>query len=59
MIETLCGPTIAIVLFLVPQYAMYKVPSLRKYAGHLPNYFIIVTGLLAVITIGYNIFQLF
>lgn len=59
MIETLCGPTIAIVLFLVPQYAMYKVPSLRKYAGHLPNYFIIVIGLLAVITIGYNIFQLF
>lgn len=59
MIETLCGPTIALILFLLPQYAFYKVPSLRKYGGHFSNYFIIVVGIVAVATIGYNIFQLF
>lgn len=59
MIETLCGPTIALLLFLFPQYAIYKIPALRKYRGNFSNYFVIVIGIVAVGTIGYNIFQLF
>lgn len=59
MIETLCGPTIAILLFLLPQYAIYKVPALKRFRGHFGNYFTTVIGVVAVCTIVYNIFQVF
>lgn len=55
MIETLCGPTIAILLFLLPQYAIYKVPALQRFRGHFGNYFTIVIGVVAAFTIVYNI----
>ncbi|AER68460.1 Serine transporter [Corynebacterium pseudotuberculosis] len=57
MIETLCGPTIAILLFLMPMYAIHKVPALQKYRGRLSNYFIFFMGLVAFGTIFYNIVQ--
>lgn len=57
MIETLCGPTIAIILFLLPQYAIAKVPTLARFRGRFSNYFTTFIGLLAVATIFYNIAQ--
>ncbi|MEJ5928662.1 HAAAP family serine/threonine permease [Corynebacterium sp. H128] len=59
MIETLCGPTIAILLFLLPQYAMMKVPALKRFSGHFSNYFVWLIGFIAAGTIVYNIIQAF
>ncbi|AKK03231.1 serine/threonine transporter [Corynebacterium epidermidicanis] len=59
MIETLCGPTIAILLFLMPMYAIHKVPALQKYKGKASNYFIFFMGLIAFGTIFYNVLQAF
>ncbi|WP_370515956.1 aromatic amino acid transport family protein [Pantoea sp. Mhis] len=49
MIETLGGPIIAIILFLLPMYAIQKVPEMYKYQGKLSNLFIIIIGLLAIL----------
>lgn len=59
MIETLCGPTIAILLFLMPMWAIHTVPALKRFRGKPANYFIFFMGLLAVATIFYNITQAF
>lgn len=58
MIETMCGPTIAIILFIMPMVAIMKVPALKKYRGHLSNYFTLGIGIIAFGTIFYNIIQL-
>ena len=55
MIETLCGPTIAIILLLVPMWAIHKAPALEKYRGKASNYFVFIMGLLAVGTIIFSI----
>lgn len=59
MIETLCGPTIAIILFLMPMWAIHKVPALAKFKGKPSNYFIFFMGLIALATIIYSIIQAF
>lgn len=59
MIETLCGPTIAILLFLMPMWAIHTVPALQKYKGKASNYFIFFMGLVALATIIYSIVQAF
>ena len=56
MIETLSGPIIAIVLFVMPMYAANKVPSMRKYKGQLGNTFVVVVGLIALSSLIYKIF---
>lgn len=48
MIETLGGPVIAIILFLMPMYAIHKVPAMRKYSGQLSNLFVVLIGLVAI-----------
>ncbi|WP_075181603.1 HAAAP family serine/threonine permease [Pantoea sp. 1.19] len=48
MIETLGGPVIAILLFLMPMYAIHKVPAMRRYRGALSNAFVTVAGLIAL-----------
>ncbi len=45
MIETLGGPVIAMILFLMPMYAIQKVPAMRKYSGHISNVFVVIMGL--------------
>lgn len=47
MIETLGGPIIAMILFLMPMYAIQKVPAMRKYSGHISNVFVVIMGLIA------------
>jgi len=56
MIETLGGPVIAMILFLMPMYAIQKVPAMRKYSGHISNVFVVVMGLIAISAIFYSLF---
>ena len=59
MIETLCGPTIAIMLFIIPMVAIHKVPALQRYKGKASNYFVFFMGLVALATIIYSIVHAF
>lgn len=55
MIESLGGPAIAIILFLMPMYAISKVPSLQKYRHPFINIFVTVIGLIALSAILYGL----
>lgn len=55
MIEDLGGPIIAMLLFLMPMYAIAKVPAMRKYAGNLSNGFVTLIGLIAMSGIIYKL----
>ena len=57
MIETLGGPIIAMILFLMPMYAIQKVPAMRKYSGHVSNVFVVIMGLIAISAIFYSLFS--
>nr|WP_272946819.1 hypothetical protein [Lactiplantibacillus plantarum] len=59
MIETIIGPIIAFILFLMPMYAIHKSPKLQQYAGKHSNVFVVVIGLIAVSGILFNIIKLF
>ncbi len=56
MIESLGGPAIAIILFLMPMYAIAKVPSLQKYRNLISDAFITIIGLIAISAILYGFF---
>ncbi|SHM97684.1 serine transporter [Pseudomonas asturiensis] len=53
MIETLGGPIISALLFLMPMYAIRKVPAMRKYSGKLSNVFVVIAGLVAITALAY------
>ncbi len=55
MIESLGGPAIAIILFLMPMYAIKKVPALQKYRHPLVNSFTTIIGLIAISAILYGL----
>lgn len=55
MIETMGGPIIACLLFLMPMYAIRRVPSLRQYSGQLSNVFVVVIGLIALSAIVFSV----
>lgn len=48
LIESLSGPVIAAVLYLMPMYAIRKVPALAPYRGRLSNVFVTIAGIVAV-----------
>lgn len=48
LIETLAGPVIASVLYLMPMIAIRRVPALAPYRGRLSNVFVTVAGIVAV-----------
>ena len=54
MIESLGGPAIAIILFLLPMYAIATVPALAKYRNRFSNTFISIIGLIAISAILYG-----
>ncbi|MHC8324984.1 HAAAP family serine/threonine permease [Pseudomonas sp. LB1P83] len=54
MIETLGGPVIACLLFLMPMYAIRRVPALRQYSGQASNVFVVLIGLIALSAIIYS-----
>ncbi len=55
MIETLGGPVIALILFLMPMYAIAKIPALQKYRRPVSNRFIIMMGLITISAILYKL----
>jgi len=57
MIETLGGPIIAMILFLMPMYAIRRVPAMRQYSGKISNVFVTISGLLAISSIAYSLMQ--
>lgn len=56
MIETLGGPVIAMLLFLMPMYAIHKVPAMRRYANKPSNVFVVFIGCVAISAIFYTLF---
>ncbi|CDL83055.1 HAAAP family serine/threonine permease [Xenorhabdus szentirmaii] len=48
IIETLGGPVIAMILFIMPMYAISKVPAMRKYSGKFSNIFVVIMGSIAI-----------
>ena len=55
LIESIAGPIIAIILYLMPMYAIRKLPALEPYRGKLSNVFVTVAGLVAVSGIIYGL----
>lgn len=55
LIESLGGPVLAIILFLMPMYAIHKLPVLAKYRGKISNVFIVIMGLVAISAAIYNL----
>ena len=55
MIETLGGPVIAAILFLMPMYAIRKVPAMRRYSGAMSNVFVVAVGLVAISALVYSL----
>ena len=55
MIETLGGPIIACLLFLMPMYAIRRVPALRQYSGQVSNVFVVLIGLIALSAIIFSV----
>jgi serine transporter len=57
MIETLGGPVIASLLFIMPMYAIAKIPALKKYRTHtVSNVFTTIMGIIAISAIVYGLF---
>lgn len=57
MIETLGGPIIALILFLMPMYAILKVPVMKKYRQPLINCFTTIMGIIAISAILYGLIR--
>ncbi|MFK3722556.1 serine/threonine transporter [Pseudomonas monteilii] len=55
MIESFGGPVIAAILFLMPMYAIRRVPAMQKYRGALSNAFVVVVGLVAMSSVLYSV----
>ena len=57
LIETIGAPMIAAILFLMPMYAIKKVPAMQKYASNkAANIFVTICGLLAITSVIYGAF---
>lgn len=54
-IETLIGPVIAAILFIMPMYAINKIPSLNKFYNTWQNTFVITIGMIAISALIYGI----
>ncbi|WP_413740160.1 serine/threonine transporter [Sodalis sp. RH14] len=57
IIEMLGGPIIAMLLFLLPMYAIAKVPAMARYRGAASNYFVWAIGFIALSAILYKLLE--
>ncbi len=55
MMEALSGPVIAMILFIMPMLAVYKIESLTQYRGKLSTYFVLLTGVIAVSALVFSV----
>lgn len=56
LIESLSGPVIAAILYLMPVYAFQRIPALARYRGGRSNAFVAVMGCIAISAILYRLF---
>ncbi|TMO57443.1 HAAAP family serine/threonine permease [Pseudoalteromonas aurantia] len=56
MMGAISGPIIAMILFIMPTIAIFKVPALHKYKGKIGTYFVLIVGLLSVSALLFNMF---
>ncbi|MBN6710957.1 HAAAP family serine/threonine permease [Haemophilus haemoglobinophilus] len=56
LIESFGGPIIAAILFIMPMYAIRKVPAMKRYQGQLSNIFVTIMGLIAISAVVYGLF---
>jgi serine transporter len=57
IIETLSGPVIALILFLMPMYAIHRVPAMQKYSGHISNLFVVAVGLVTISAVFFSMLR--
>ncbi|WP_068639354.1 hypothetical protein [Thauera butanivorans] len=57
IIESFAGPAGAIILLLLPMYAIHKVPALAPYRGRISNVFVTTVGMITVSAIFYSILR--
>ncbi|MGM7667029.1 aromatic amino acid transport family protein [Microbacterium sp. A93] len=57
LIESIAGPVIAIILYLMPMYAIHKVPALARFRGTASNVFVVIAGIVAVAGILLSFFR--
>lgn len=55
-IESLGGPIIAVILFVMPIFAFYTVAKLKKYKNTYLDIFVLLTGLLTIVSVIYKLF---
>ncbi|CUR53682.1 Serine transporter [Serratia symbiotica] len=55
LIKNLGSPIIAIILFLMPIYAIYTIPNMKKYNKDISNFFILIIGLITISSIFFNV----
>lgn len=55
LIKSLAGPVIAVILYLMPMYAIRRLPGLEPYRGKISNVFVTVAGIVAVSGIVYGL----
>lgn len=56
IIESIGGPILAIILYIMPLYAIYKFPKLAKYKTPAVDFVILIFGLIAISTAIYKLF---
>ena len=56
MIESLGGPIIALILFIMPMYAVARVPAMKKYQGAFSNIFVTVMGSITIASLLISFF---
>ena len=55
-IESRSGPVIAMILFIMPMYAIRHVPALQRFRGAPSNVFVVVMGSIAISAVVYKLF---
>ena len=55
LIESLGGPIIAMILFIMPMYAIRKIPAMKRYSRRFSNVFVTIMGLIAISAVVYGL----
>lgn len=55
LIDAIAAPILAIILFLMPMFAIHKLPALKKYRGKFSNVFTVIMGALGILAAIYTI----
>nr|BET44629.1 MAG: HAAAP family serine/threonine permease SdaC [Candidatus Aschnera chinzeii] len=55
IIESLGGPVIAMLLFIMPMYSIFKISVMRKYYGDVSNIFVVIMGIITISAITYKL----